>query len=132
MTLGVRALVLRDDHVWLVRHTYVDGWYLPGGGVERGETVRQALEKELREEGNIALIGEPEHVACMANFTTTDRDHVCYFIVRQFEQTVPYPPNREIAEGGWFPVTALPDGTTRATRARVTEFLSGGETPANW
>src|SRR4051794_35665582 len=39
MTLGVRAVVLDDNNrVFLVKHSYVDGWHLPGGGVEVGET----------------------------------------------------------------------------------------------
>ena len=36
MTHGVRALMVRDDQVLLVRHIYEDKWYLPGGLVERG------------------------------------------------------------------------------------------------
>ena len=43
MTLGVRAVVIdANDRVFLVRHTYVSGWYLPGGGVEVGQTFREA------------------------------------------------------------------------------------------
>ncbi len=59
MTLGVRAVILdeKKNSVFLVKHTYVPGWQLPGGGVERGETFGQALEKELREEANIVLKG---------------------------------------------------------------------------
>ncbi|MEO0636911.1 MAG: NUDIX domain-containing protein [Pseudomonadota bacterium] len=136
MTLGVRALVVRDGvhgaEVWLVRHTYVRGWYLPGGGVERGETVRQALEKELREEGNLRLTGEPELRGCLFNTTTTSRDHVCYFVVRECEQTAPYGSNREIAEGRWFALNQLPENLTRATRARIEEFVEGTPTPDAW
>src|SRR5450631_2362687 len=54
MTLGVRAVVVDgDDRVFLVRHSYVSGWYLPGGGVETGETFLDALSRELIEEGRI-------------------------------------------------------------------------------
>ena len=58
MTLGVRGLVhdRATNSVFLIRHTYVPGWQLPGGGVEIGETLVEALARELAEEGNIALI----------------------------------------------------------------------------
>jgi 8-oxo-dGTP pyrophosphatase MutT (NUDIX family) len=59
MTLGVRAVVLDDDNrVFLVKHSYVTGWHLPGGGVEVGETFRDALQRELAEEAAIELSGE--------------------------------------------------------------------------
>src|SRR3954469_2336961 len=61
MTLGVRAVVLDgDNRVFLVKHSYVAGWHLPGGGVEVGETFRDALQRELMEEGRIGITGEIE------------------------------------------------------------------------
>ncbi|MET0606612.1 MAG: NUDIX domain-containing protein, partial [Beijerinckiaceae bacterium] len=61
MTLGTRSIVIDgDNRVFLVRHSYTKGWHLPGGGVEAGETLLQALARELHEEGNIELTGPPK------------------------------------------------------------------------
>src|SRR5689334_13065986 len=50
-TVGVRAVLLdQDDRIALVRHTYTDHWYLPGGGVKKGESIKAALLRELAEE----------------------------------------------------------------------------------
>ena len=40
LTLGVRAVIhdREANAILLIRHTYVPGWQLPGGGVEVGET----------------------------------------------------------------------------------------------
>jgi 8-oxo-dGTP pyrophosphatase MutT (NUDIX family) len=59
-TLGARALVIDGSgRIFLVKHSYIDGWHLPGGGVETGETVLTALARELAEEGNIQLTATP-------------------------------------------------------------------------
>ena len=50
MTLGVRAVMENAaGEVFMIRHTYTPGWYLPGGGVEKGETSIESLERELLE-----------------------------------------------------------------------------------
>lgn len=123
MTLGVRAIVLdrADNSVFLVRHTYVPGWQLPGGGVEPGESAEAALARELSEEGNITLTGPARLVSFHFNRQASRRDHVALYLVDSFRQTGPRAADREIAEAGFFPLDALPAETTRATRARLHE-----------
>ena len=37
-TLGARAMVIDGTgRVFLIQHSYVEGWHFPGGGVETGE-----------------------------------------------------------------------------------------------
>lgn len=132
MTLGVRGLCLRDESVFLIRHTYVPGWQLPGGGVESGETLREALDKELMEEGNIRLTAEPHLFQIYFNRRMSKRDHVALFVCREFEQTSPKRPDHEIAESGFFSIHALPNGTTRATRERIGEVLGGKSASQDW
>lgn len=133
MTLGVRAAVLRgEDEVFLVRHTYTAGWHLPGGGVEPGETLLQALDKELHEEARIRFAGTPPLHGVFFNRAISRRDHVAVFVVRDFAVEEQKQPDREIAEGRFFPLDALPEGTTAGTRRRLGEILSGEPVSSDW
>jgi 8-oxo-dGTP pyrophosphatase MutT (NUDIX family) len=133
MTLGVRGVVLDDQgRVFLVRHTYVRGWYLPGGGVEVGETAACALKRELAEEGNILITGAPILHGLFLNPQTSRRDHVACYVVREFRQIAPHRPDWEIAEAGFFGRDQLPAETTPATRARLAEVLDGAPIAETW
>ncbi|MDH4412345.1 MAG: NUDIX domain-containing protein [Rhizobium sp.] len=130
MTLGVRAACFDEaGRIFLVRHTYVPGWHMPGGGVERGETAIQALLKEMREEGNLEPVDTPELFHVYFNARISRRDHVLLYRVT-VRQTVERPADREIAEAGFFDLDALPETTTQATRLRIAE-LRGGVSPAH-
>lgn len=132
-TLGVRALVFDDaGRVFLVRHGYVSGWHLPGGGVEVGETCLEALTREVREEGNIELTGAPALHGIFFNRRVSRRDHVAVYIVRDFHQQELPRPNREIAECGFFDPAALPLETTRGTQLRIAEALGQRQPGVEW
>ncbi|MER8398711.1 NUDIX domain-containing protein [Mesorhizobium sp. M1348] len=134
MTLGVRGLIhdRPSNSVFLIRHTYVPGWHLPGGGVELGETMIEALTREVFEEGNIALTGPPVLKSLHFNRRASRRDHVGLYLVEEFNQTAPKLPDREIAEAGFFSLDRLPEGTTPATLRRIAEILGGQPALPYW
>jgi 8-oxo-dGTP pyrophosphatase MutT (NUDIX family) len=133
MTLGVRGVVLDgDSRVFLVKHSYVAGWHLPGGGVEVGETFEEALRRELLEEGRIELQDEPVLHGLFFNSHVSRRDHVAVFVIRHFRQDRLPEPNHEIIACGFFDAGALPADTTGGTRRRIAEVLDGRERIATW
>jgi ADP-ribose pyrophosphatase YjhB (NUDIX family) len=131
ITFGVRGLVhdRQRGSVLLIRHTYVPGWQLPGGGVEPGETATEALARELGEEANVELTAPPVLKSLHFNRRASRRDHVALYLVEGFVQTAPKLPDREIAEAAFFALDRLPEQATPATLRRLAEIF--GETPAS-
>ncbi|RUW75571.1 NUDIX domain-containing protein [Mesorhizobium sp. M4B.F.Ca.ET.089.01.1.1] len=134
MTLGVRGLVhdRASNSVFLIRHTYVPGWQLPGGGVEVGETLLEALARELAEEGNITIAAAPVLKSVHFNRRSSRRDHVGFYLIESFKQTAPKAPDHEIAEAGFFPLDRLPEATTPATLRRIAEIFAKAEISPYW
>jgi ADP-ribose pyrophosphatase YjhB (NUDIX family) len=127
-TLGVRGLVLdRDDRVALVLHTYLDNWYLPGGGVKQGESYAQALVRELHEEIGLATFHIERVLGVYHDTITLKDDHVVAFIVRTATET---PVLRsadplEILDARWFDLDDLPKDLSPATGRRIEEYKAG-------
>jgi 8-oxo-dGTP pyrophosphatase MutT (NUDIX family) len=133
LTLGVRAIAIDPQgRVFLVKHSYVTGWHLPGGGVEPGETVGEALDRELMEEGGIVPLEPPALHGVFFNSRVSRRDHVMVFVVRVFRQEGGPRHRGEIVDYGFFARDALPPETTRGTRARLAELFDGASLSARW
>lgn len=134
VTFGVRAVVhdRAEGTVFLIRHTYMPGWQLPGGGVEVGETALRSLARELAEEANIEITAPPVARSVHLNRHASRRDHVAVYLVEHFRQTAPKRPDMEIAEAGFFPLDALPEETTTGTRRRLAEIFAGAEPSGEW
>lgn len=124
ITLGARVVLMRDREVLLIRHTYRSGWYFPGGGVDKGETLEAAARREAEEEAN-ATVAEVHLLGIYANFLEGKSDHVAIFYSREFELR-PFVPNNEIAAREWFPLDALPEDISPRTRKRLEELAEGG------
>ncbi len=132
MTLGVRGVATDGEgRVLLVKHTYLHGWWLPGGGVDRGETTQAAVVRELREEAGLIATTEPRLISVHSNERFFPGDHVLVFAIDAFDLTE-RTSHGEIAEIGWFAPDALPEDTTRATRRRLAEVFGGAPADPNW
>lgn len=132
MTLGVRAAIVSEGKIMLVRHTYVGGWQLPGGGVELGEDAETAMTREVREEAAILIGAPPRLHGVFHNRAVSGRDHVLVYVVDRFDVLGPKVPDREIAEARFFPLDDLPAATTPGTRRRLHEIASGLRPSRAW
>ena len=130
-TVGARALVIKNDEVLLVKHTYQKGWCTIGGAVDKNESPRAALMRELIEEVGVITLERPDLFAVYHNKNERRDDYVAFYIVRHFEmQKTSSSP--EIAEKKWFPLTKLPHDITPSTLKRIEEFLDQREKSDQW
>lgn len=134
MTLGVRGLVENSDgKVLFVRHTYTKGFFLPGGGVERGEPAGLSLIRELEEEGGLQVTGTPELMGVFSNHRIFRNDHVLLYRVAVGDWTqVSNPIGREIAEILWADPMQPPSEATAGTLRRLNEIYRGEPVSAYW
>lgn len=132
MTLGVRGIVTDPEgRVLLVEHTYVEGWHLPGGGVEKAEAAPTSLERELEEEAGVRLTAPGQLVSIHSNHAHHPNDHVLVYLCRDWTPC-PATSRGEIARTGWFAPDALPDGIRPGHRRRIEEVFAGRPVEPHW
>lgn len=121
-TVGVRLLAVKEGEVLLVRHTYLDGWYLPGGGVQAGETLRDAVKREAAEEAGVGL-QDLRLFGVYSSFFEGKSDHIVVFLSEDF--TWRRVGSQEIESVHCFAFNELPEGTSPGTRRRIAEYTAG-------
>lgn len=131
-TLGSRALVLNaEGQVLLVQHTYDTYWYLPGGGVNKGESAKAAVIRELKEEvGLIVAEDEPLLFGIYYHTYLGVNDYPIIYIVKNYSSIASH--SHEIAQMEWFHYDALPEMVSPGTKRRLVEYFTDAPVADRW
>ena len=134
LTIGARCIIHDGaGSVMLVRHTYISGWHLPGGGVEVGEVCETALIREIAEECRIEVTEKPFLFGVYLNSVVSTRDHVILYVSSSWNYKQGLSSKRlEIAESAMFNLTDLPINIDPSTRQRLDEWSGITETALTW
>jgi ADP-ribose pyrophosphatase YjhB (NUDIX family) len=125
MTLGARVMLFNSKgEICLIKHGYVAGWQLPGGGVDSGETIGNAAIRELAEEAGYEPIEPLVLFAAYRNGKASKRDHVLLYVCRAAKPISGFKiDGREIVDCRFFATGALPEDITGSTRRRIDEVM---------
>ena len=130
--VAVGVIVIRDNKVLLVKRKQPPGeglWAIPGGRVELGETLQEAIEREVKEETGVTIrAGHPVYT-----FEIIERDDAgCirfhYVIVDLLADHVTGEPNPgdDACEARWVTLKELHDlpvsQSTREVLRKVANF----------
>lgn len=129
-TIGVRILLLDQEKVLLVKHTYQPDWYSIGGEVDPGETPREAMERELKEEVGITLTSPPRLFSVYYSRNEKHDDYIIFYVGQGYHQEAVT--SDEIAQQQWFPLKQLPHDVSPATQRRIKEYLGELEISERW
>jgi len=122
MTIGVRLLMVQEDKILQVKHVYENPWYLPGGIVERGETLDEAVRREAMEEVGAVLNGL-QLFGTYTNIKNRKNDHIAVFISQDF--TLNGNSDHEIEAMAFYPLEGLPDNVSPGSMNRIDDFVRG-------
>ena len=127
--LAVGGVVIKGDRVLLVRRGKPPAfgeWAIPGGSVELGETLPQAVEREIREEtGLIVKAGEICHTFEAVKRDDDGRVRFHYVIIdltAEYLSGEPIPAS-DVTEAAWLTSGDLADRPVNATTIELLKKL---------
>ena len=122
--VGARLMLVKDNSVLLVHHSYIPGWHFPGGGMKRGETLLETARREAYEEAGAITTGDLQLLGFYTGSGRGRDDHTAVFLCHEF--TMQPPTDRwEIIGRAFFSLDNLPPTTQRGYRQVVAQYRKG-------
>ena len=121
--MDVRAWIVQDQKICLVRGQGEDTWALPGGFGEVGYSPKENIRKEVQEEtGFTAEVGSLLAVFDTNRFQLQNKQYAkfvfnCQLLDGQFQE------NQEVAELGFFDIVSLPPLSEKRITQEQMEIL---------
>lgn len=76
----VSGMIVEKDKILMIKLSYIKGYALPGGGIEKGESFESALKRELSEEINIADAHLQYFSSSFSHKTNYSTVHVAFLV----------------------------------------------------
>lgn len=121
-TVGVRVMIIFKDEILLVKHTYRQFWYMPGGRVDGRESPIVAAKREVFEETNVE-VDNLELFGFYYSIQNNHDDYVALYIAKLNEEAKFKADGEEISQIKWFKFNALPNDISPATKRRIDEYF---------
>jgi 8-oxo-dGTP diphosphatase len=120
--VAVSALLFDEHRVLLARRRDIDWWNLPGGGMELGETVEEAVKREVLEETGLEVeVGQLVGVYSKPQKREVVLTFLCQKVGGKLTET------EESQECRYFALNDLPVNTLPKHRQRIQDALLGQE-----
>jgi 8-oxo-dGTP pyrophosphatase MutT (NUDIX family) len=131
VAFGVNAVVDDEEgRIILVRHSYMEGLHLPGGGVSVGEPPAEAILRELREEIGLISSAPPEFMGLYTRQFGFITNVVALYRVR--EAKFKFKRNLEIREIAHVDPKAPPPEVRPGARRRLAELVGAAPVSPYW
>ena len=115
-------MLIRNGEILLVKHSYQNSWFFPGGGVKRGETYEEAARREMKEEAG--AVGETlQFLGVYNSYSQGKSDSVALFLCEDF--TFTGRSDGEIEEVRLFPLDQTPENLSPGCARRLDEYKKG-------